>query len=70
MTTQHQRLTYKVNPIAASDGQEVDALADGYGRMQVIIAGGSITASPGPTGQQTMANSQPVDFSTIFRYCW
>jgi hypothetical protein len=55
------RLIYKINPNQTTiDNDPVDALSDGYGRQRVIIDGGSFNVAPGPTGQQTMALSQPV----------
>lgn len=41
----HTRLTYKSSPIQATDGSEVDALSDGYGRLITTSEGGSVVPS-------------------------
>ncbi len=51
MSTSHTRFTYHAAPTLSTDGSDVDALCDGYGRLEVVIAGGG-----GGGGDATAAN--------------
>ena len=42
----HTRFVYNSNPLLATSGSEVDALADGYGRLHVIVDNDAVDSAP------------------------